>query len=396
MEDRDTDDDSDRREVRQRQGDVVANGKSVPVTPRQPPTSRSNSSGAVGSSGPMSSGGPRASASPTMEKKKNPKRKVYSEPPVWAQTFKNHQKLRHANFEFPKRKPTSQPPSLNGRAPSFIAEHKSRNTSPEVVRPPGNTQQNAPVAQPGPPAPVTAVPPPSDSKAEMTAILGPWEPTIANVKPIDELNKAVADFLFLNVINNQDAVEIASLGIAFEIEAKLGTIIDKDTNERVAYMVASECLLQDRGQLAFRSSMTEAQHKGLNDYLNRMVIEADPRNPAPGAAARVQVHYKHRREEDCYFELPPQLRDTLPGCVRALMRPRHTPKVRVTYEQRSRKVVATIVKVRVADLNIHMPNSPLDCRISINLEMDWPGPVEELEQIGGGGTGDLLRGKRID
>lgn len=116
-----------------------------------------------------------------------------------------------------------------------------------------------------------------------------------------------------------------------------------------------------------------------------MVIEADPRNPAPGAAARVQVHYKHRREEDCYFELPPQLRDTLPGCVRALMRPRHTPKVRVTYEQRSRKVVATIVKVRVADLNIHMPNSPLDCRISINLEMNWPGPVEELEQIGGGG-----------
>lgn len=257
MEDRDTDDDSDRREVRQRQGDVVANGKSVPVTPRQPPASRSNSSGAVGSSGPMSSGGPRASASPTMEKK-NPKRKVYSEPPVWAQSFKNHQKLRHANFEFPKRKPTSQPPSLNGRAASFIAEHKSRNTSPEVARPPGNAQQIAPAAQSGPP-PAAAIPPPSDSKAEMTAILGPWEPTIANVKPIDELNKAVADFLFLNVINNQDAVEIASLGIAFEIEAKLGTIIDKDTNERVAYMVASECLLQDRGQLAFRSSMTEVR-----------------------------------------------------------------------------------------------------------------------------------------
>ncbi|PKS08690.1 hypothetical protein jhhlp_004743 [Lomentospora prolificans] len=370
MDDRDTDDDSDRREVRPRQGDAI-NGKPAPVTPRQPP-SRSNSSM---TGAPIPTPGLRASTSPTMQKKRKPKPRMYSEPPIWAQSVKNNQKLKRANFEFPKRKHSTKASPINGRASTLRPEHKSRHTSPEIARPQGS--------QPPPPSQAVTPAPPLEPNAEITAILGPWEPTIANVKPLDEINKAVADFLFLNVVNNQDAEEIASLGIAFEVEAKLGTIIDKDTNERVAYPVASECLLRDRGQLAFRSSMTEAQHKGLNDYLNRMVIEADPRNPAPGAR-RVQLHYKHRREEDCYFELPPALRDTLPGCVRALMRPRHTPKARVTYEQRSREVVAKIVKVRVADLSIHMPNSPLDCRISVNLEMNWPGPVEELEQIGGG------------
>jgi hypothetical protein len=124
-----------------------------------------------------------------------------------------------------------------------------------VARPQQGGQQ-----QPAPPPPQAAggpTPAAVDPNAEITAILGPWEPTIANVKPLDELNKAVADFLFLNVINSPDAVEIAQLGIAFEIEAKLGTVIDKDTNDRVAYPVSSECLLRDRGQFAFRSSMTE-------------------------------------------------------------------------------------------------------------------------------------------
>lgn len=114
-----------------------------------------------------------------------------------------------------------------------------------------------------------------------------------------------------------------------------------------------------------------------------MVLQADPRNPQSGP--RVQVHYKHRREVDKQFELAPNNRDHLPGCVRALMRPRQTPRARVTYDQRSKEVLAKIVKVRVADMHIHMPNAPVDCRISVNLEMNWPGPVEELE-AGGGGT----------
>lgn len=58
-------------------------------------------------------------------------------------------------------------------------------------------------------------------------------------------------------------------------------------------------------------------------------------------------------------------------------------RVRVTYDQKTREVLGKIIKARVADINIHMPSCPMDCRISINLEMNWDGPVEELEQLGG-------------
>jgi hypothetical protein len=96
------------------------------------------------------------------------------------------------------------------------------------------------------------------------------------------------------------------------------------------------------------------------------------------------VHYKHRREVDKYFELPPHLQDKLPGCVRALFQAKHSIKARVTYDQKTGQVLATIVKARVADIDIHMPNCALDCRISINLEMNWDSPVDELERLGAG------------
>lgn len=54
--------------------------------------------------------------------------------------------------------------------------------------------------------------------------------------------------------------------------------------------------------------------------------------------------------------------------------------MRVTYDQKTKAVLNKIIKARVADIDIHMPNSPMDCRISINLEMNWDGAVEELEQ----------------
>lgn len=60
---------------------------------------------------------------------------------------------------------------------------------------------------------------------------------------------------------------------------------------------------------------------------------------------------------------------------------RKTVRVRVTYDQKTQEVLGKIIKARVADLDIHFPDMPMDCRISINLEMDWDGTVEELEQL---------------
>lgn len=110
------------------------------------------------------------------------------------------------------------------------------------------------------------------------------------------------------------------------------------------------------------------------------MIQTDPR--APNGTGRVQVHYKHRREVDRYFELPPEMQNRLPGCVRSRLGSRtRNVKARVTYDQKTGQVLNKIVKARVADIDIHMPANPMDCRLSINLEMNWDGPVEELEQL---------------
>lgn len=129
------------------------------------------------------------------------------------------------------------------------------------------------------------------------------------------------------------------------------------------------------------ANWSQAHHKLFNDFLNDVVIKADPR--APNGATRVQVHYKHRREVDRYFELTPELQNRLPGCVRSRLGSRaRNVKARVTYDQRTGELLNKIVKARVADIDIHMPTNPMDCRLSINLEMNWDGPVQELEQLG--------------
>jgi hypothetical protein len=53
-------------------------------------------------------------------------------------------------------------------------------------------------------------------------------------------------------------------------------------------------------------------------------------------------------------------------------------KARITTNQETGEVLATIVKARVTDMNIYLPMAMLDCRISINLEWPWDGPPDEI------------------
>lgn len=53
----------------------------------------------------------------------------------------------------------------------------------------------------------------------------------------------------------------------------------------------------------------------------------------------------------------------------------------MTYDQKTNQILNKIIKARVADIDLHMPMAPMDCRISINLEMNWDGSLEELEQL---------------
>ncbi|EXA50978.1 mRNA-capping enzyme subunit beta [Fusarium oxysporum] len=282
------------------------------------------------------------------------KRRRYSQPPIWAQDARKMNSMpTNANFVLQKRVHSH----LNGKKENA---RPSRHASPETNR--GNPPPHVPVAEPGP-----------------QEILGAWEPSLTGLKPFEDVSRQVADFLFLNVINTPDMREISSRGIQFEIEAKLGTLIDRDTNQRVDRGIASECVLMDNSRVAFKSSMTEGSHKKMNDYLNELVKITHPMNPA--GSQRVPIVALHRRERDRFFEIPPDLQARIPGCVRSRLGSRRAVRVRVTYNQKDNKVIAKIIKARVSDLDIHFPTLPMDCRISINLEMNWDGSVEELEQL---------------
>lgn len=206
------------------------------------------------------------SASPVVARKK---RVARSQPPLWAQSARILGKNlpKQANFVLQKRihshihaaapnavtnvpivtndsnaaPTTSTTSNVNGKQDSISKpDRTSRHASPETTR-----SQHASQSQP----------PPSDTGTQDG--LGPWEASITGVKPFEELSKTVADFLFIHVVNSSDMQEISSRGIQFEIEAKLGTLIDKDTNHRVDRFLDSECVLHDNGRVAFRSSMTE-------------------------------------------------------------------------------------------------------------------------------------------
>lgn len=162
-------------------------------------------------------------------------REVFAEPPVWALSVRTLGRAlpKHANYVLPAR-PHSH---VNG-------EKESRGSRSNETPDGEKIEESSQALQaPEPPGP--------------QEFLGPWEASITGVKPYEEMSRAVADFLFIHVINAQDAQEITSRGIEFEIEAKLGTLIDKDTNHRVEKSIDSECVLRDTGRVAFKSSMTE-------------------------------------------------------------------------------------------------------------------------------------------
>ncbi|PFH62661.1 hypothetical protein XA68_12532 [Ophiocordyceps unilateralis] len=327
---------------------------------------------------PSETNGGHKSASPAAAPRT---RYIYNAPPIWAQSAQklSTRALNHGNFVLQKRLHAHHINGAKAEAPlpAVAAGSVAARAERPTVAPSPDTPRAQPAAAPPPQPPQPAADPGPHN------LLGPWEASITGVKPYEEISKMVADFIFIHVVNHPDFQEITRRGIEFEIEAKLGTLIDKDTNCRVDRLLDTESILHDTGRVAFRSSMTEAHHKAFNDFLNQVVVETDPR--APGGNSRVQVLYKHRREVDRFFELPADQQGQVPGCMRSRVGARgRNVRVRVTYDQKTGEVLNRIIKARVADLDLHMPSCPMDCRLSINLEMAWDGPAEELEQQGAG------------
>lgn len=96
--------------------------------------------------------------------------------------------------------------------------------------------------------------------------LGPWEPTITNVIPSEELTKLICDFLFQQVVMRKDIGAGPAGGMAvgsgaiLEVEAKLGRLIDKSRGERLRLPILSETVISKDDpnlRLAFESSMSQ-------------------------------------------------------------------------------------------------------------------------------------------
>jgi hypothetical protein len=200
-------------------------------------------------------------ASPVVARQK---RKRYARPPVWAQSGRAHQPQSSRNYTLKSKahggggshepqtngdthppqssegKPKFQPPDSKIKPENIKQEHVSRHASPEATR---KAEEHTHIAP--------------ENKAWKLLDGRPFAvQPISLSLPLDHLVRIVADFLFQHICLSDLAGEVKARGIQWEVEAKLGTIIDRNTNLRVNYPVNGECALTADARVAFRSSMT--------------------------------------------------------------------------------------------------------------------------------------------
>lgn len=169
------------------------------------------------------------------------KRTRYKEPPIWAQKAKHTAPLQKQPTQSTRLNVARpQPPSGNGPA--------------RVVKP--------------------SVPQIQHAQAGAVKSSNPWKP-FNDTFPHEELSREIANFLFMHVVSN-DAFDTINAGGspspngALEIEAKLGTLIDRSSNMRVNLPVRTETVLADGYDVAFESTMTEVS--AITDETSQVIL----------------------------------------------------------------------------------------------------------------------------
>ncbi|PWW78547.1 mRNA triphosphatase CET1 [Tuber magnatum] len=328
------------------------------IHPRHPPPRSSSSPKATQQLGPppapshnqaIVEGGNSDSPGPSGPPKKRVRR---DEAPIWARKA--------------SRSSSSSPVLANRRQPSSANQHQPLQ------------QQQPPPLPPPPPQQHQKPPPASGFTPRFVPCFGPWEPSICNTEPHEELTREVANFLFNHVACQNDPALTPSGGdgpvVMIEIEAKIGHLIDKERGERLKLPVITETVLnvnEPGWKIQFKSSMTE--HPNENSR-------------PPTGPQRIPMEYVHTHERDTFFELPPDKLQALPDILRTYMR--HKPKVRVTFDQKTGKVINKIIKTRIADLNVYSPKTAFDWRVSANIEMPYLGDIDGLQPSSDRGGGD--------
>ncbi|KAL9078723.1 MAG: hypothetical protein Q9157_002368 [Trypethelium eluteriae] len=296
------------------------------------------------------------------------KRTRYNEPPIWARRSHITAHIRgQRSAQGPKQERSN-------------TRLQSRSVTPMVAKSPANGEINGVRPQAAG----------LDFEETNDGPLGYWERSITSVEPYNDLTRIVTDFIY-SELGQWPETAVSDVGGnvspngQIEIEAKLGTLVDKGSNERIRLPVVSAVILdlEARKQIAFESFMTEHQHKALNDFLNAEVQKSHAR-PSPGQRPRVKIHYEHKRERDSFHELTQAGFHTLPAPARHIIESQgllKRTKVRITKDQKSGRESARIVKCRLVDLDIYCPREAFDVRISINLEIAYQGEIEESTKV---------------
>ncbi|KAI9690459.1 MAG: mRNA-capping enzyme subunit beta [Bathelium mastoideum] len=297
-----------------------------------------------------------------------PKRVKYDEPPIWARRSPITAHIREQRLAHVSKQDRSN------------SRFQSRSVTPMPAKSPAPSEVNGtrgPMARP-------------DFEETNDGPLGYWERCITNVEPYNDVTRIVTDFIYSELERRPD-IDVTDVGGnvspngQIEIEAKLGTLVDRRNNERIRLPIVSSVILdlEARKHVAFESFMTEQQHKALNDFLNAEARKSHSR-PPPGQRPRVKIHYEHKRERDSFHELTQAGFLSLPAAARNAVESQGTlkrTKVRVTKEQKTGRETARIVKCRLVDLDIYCPREAFDVRISINLEVGFQGELDDTNKV---------------
>ncbi|KAF1841451.1 mRNA triphosphatase CET1 [Cucurbitaria berberidis CBS 394.84] len=265
--------------------------------------------------------------------------------------------------------------------PPELKQQEEQRQQPRLAPPPATQPQPQPQPHGSPIVQRNGAPP--------SAIDGPSEPVIATglagfERPIsddahvyDDVSRKVCDFIWVTAVNNELVRNaIADPLTQLEVEARWGHIIDRRSDQRFRGYHDSECVIKtDNMEVKFESTMTIEQHKRMNMYLNGQVQKAK----APGAS-RASVEYQHTKEVDIFYELDQQGFLSLNPIVQRLINQSGTrQRIRVTKDAKTGNLLRAIIKHRIGNLEISSPQTEWDYRIGINLEIDFPGPIENLQ-----------------
>ena len=234
----------------------------------------------------------------------------------------------------------------------------------------------------------------SPAQTQPQAVAGlpihPFGSTYCNTVPADEVTRKVADFLYMAIGQLLDVLPSTNI----EIEAKLGRIINRDTEDRVILPVQTEAVMTPNPnglRTIFRSSMTEEEHMHFNKHLNTASISV----PGPNGKTHERI-----QEIDSFWQLPrAEAIANIPAHLHSyVLGPGNAPvKVRISHAwndtgRASEK--ACIIKRRISNIDIYNPNWPFDWRISVNIEYQYTGNRSALEPaVEGNGTRAADRAK---